>query len=575
MALQQYDPFNRPAEQEAKFKAAAAASQAKMAEAAKMDAAVAQAPSRRMVYPSSGDPYSVPMPTAQQLRTAATAPAPASAIARPTAPAVKPAAKTADKPDGVIQPMPKRADYGLGPEGSSATLAMSRDRTGNSDPAVQMELARNRAAAKAANDAKLADNKAAGEKALSNLALNNGRGYNTSVAARAQPAAQDAEQFAPGAELYNRAQRFLAASQEADDGTFGGMVKAAIARNTAKRLLAASEGFTREQGDMARAGMRERGETSRTQMRNESDMERTQLTEAGALRRAEIAGQNDINRARIAAQGTMANTQLQQQLALDAKLQEMAAKEGLKSTEVETLYKQALAGNANADQMLKLQKYGVFDAAIQQPGIAPSRAASIVQTGRDPALEANKDAALAVIKGNPATNPEQFAAAMEYIRRMQAGNGQGYAAGGMVNPPMGAPTMGMPDIKPQIQLVQDYRNYAAAAAKLGATPIPFDQFTNMKMMQAQPAAGFAYGGIVEPMPEAPMQFANGGAINVAGRQVLGAGTGKSDSIPAIIDGEKPAALSTGEFVMPVEAVRHFGLDRLNKMVEAARNSSSK
>jgi hypothetical protein len=65
-------------------------------------------------------------------------------------------------------------------------------------------------------------------------------------------------------------------------------------------------------------------------------------------------------------------------------------------------------------------------------------------------------------------------------------------------------------------------------------------------------------------------YAQGGPINVGGRQVLGAGTGKSDSIPAVIDGEQPAALSTGEFVMPIEAVQHFGLDRLNKMVAAAR-----
>ena len=65
-------------------------------------------------------------------------------------------------------------------------------------------------------------------------------------------------------------------------------------------------------------------------------------------------------------------------------------------------------------------------------------------------------------------------------------------------------------------------------------------------------------------------FAEGGPINVGGRSVHGEGNGKSDSLPAVIDGEHPAALSSGEFVMPVEAVRHFGLDRLNKMVAAAR-----
>ena len=66
------------------------------------------------------------------------------------------------------------------------------------------------------------------------------------------------------------------------------------------------------------------------------------------------------------------------------------------------------------------------------------------------------------------------------------------------------------------------------------------------------------------------EFANGGPIEVGGRQVLGEGTGKSDSLPAIIDGEHPAALSTDEFVMPVETVRHFGLAKLHKMVEQSR-----
>lgn len=65
-------------------------------------------------------------------------------------------------------------------------------------------------------------------------------------------------------------------------------------------------------------------------------------------------------------------------------------------------------------------------------------------------------------------------------------------------------------------------------------------------------------------------YAEGGPIDVSGRPVYGPGDGKSDSIPAVIDGERPAALSTGEFVMPVEAVQHFGLARLNKMVAAAR-----
>jgi hypothetical protein len=65
-------------------------------------------------------------------------------------------------------------------------------------------------------------------------------------------------------------------------------------------------------------------------------------------------------------------------------------------------------------------------------------------------------------------------------------------------------------------------------------------------------------------------YASGGAIPVGGRQVLGPGGPKSDSIPAVVDGTQPAALSSGEFVFPVEAVQFHGTSKLNKMIEQAR-----
>ena len=39
---------------------------------------------------------------------------------------------------------------------------------------------------------------------------------------------------------------------------------------------------------------------------------------------------------------------------------------------------------------------------------------------------------------------------------------------------------------------------------------------------------------------------------------MGAGDGQSDSVPAMIDGKQPAALSQGEFVVPADAVSHLG-----------------
>lgn len=43
-----------------------------------------------------------------------------------------------------------------------------------------------------------------------------------------------------------------------------------------------------------------------------------------------------------------------------------------------------------------------------------------------------------------------------------------------------------------------------------------------------------------------------------GRYIEGAGDGLSDSIPAMVDGQQPSALSTGEFVIPADAVSHLG-----------------
>jgi hypothetical protein len=135
---------------------------------------------------------------------------------------------------------------------------------------------------------------------------------------------------------------------------------------------------------------------------------------------------------------------------------------------------------------------------------------------------------------------------------------ENFAEGGMIGAIGAAPQ--------QDPMTARYGQYVHAAMQAGVQPLPMEKFvgllaaTQAKMQQAPAGA----------QPGQPQGYAAGGAIEVEGQQVLGPGTGKSDSIPAIIDGKRPAALSTGEFVMPVEAVQHFGLDRLTKMVAAAR-----
>lgn len=63
--------------------------------------------------------------------------------------------------------------------------------------------------------------------------------------------------------------------------------------------------------------------------------------------------------------------------------------------------------------------------------------------------------------------------------------------------------------------------------------------------------GFAEGG--NPGGTSNIKrYANGGHIQ-------GPGTGTSDSIPALVDGWKPIAVSTDEYIQPQRAVRHYGL----------------
>ena len=53
--------------------------------------------------------------------------------------------------------------------------------------------------------------------------------------------------------------------------------------------------------------------------------------------------------------------------------------------------------------------------------------------------------------------------------------------------------------------------------------------------------------------------ANGGLVALAnGGVVRGPGDGTSDSIPAMIDGHQPAAISQGEFIIPADVVSGLG-----------------
>jgi hypothetical protein len=125
----------------------------------------------------------------------------------------------------------------------------------------------------------------------------------------------------------------------------------------------------------------------------------------------------------------------------------------------------------------------------------------------------------------------------------------GYAGGGIVQ---GA---GSP-------LTAEYELYRAAASKAGVPALPMmEAIPRMAQLRAEKRKGvldmIAKGGTT------PQGYAMGGEID-------GPGTGKSDSIPAIVDGVGAAAVSDGEFLVPKHVVDYYGTKMLDGLVEKAR-----
>jgi len=113
-------------------------------------------------------------------------------------------------------------------------------------------------------------------------------------------------------------------------------------------------------------------------------------------------------------------------------------------------------------------------------------------------------------------------------------------------------------------LLEDYEQYTAVAERMGLPVIPFEQFAEI-MMQAQQAQPSE-----PPTNMGAMGFAAGGPVPVSGKMVVDPDpAAATDSIPAMIDGQRPAALDSGEFVIPKHAVMFHGIDKLNKLIAQA------
>ena len=143
------------------------------------------------------------------------------------------------------------------------------------------------------------------------------------------------------------------------------------------------------------------------------------------------------------------------------------------------------------------------------------------------------------------------------VKKAEGGLTRGYADGGAVGRDLAQPA---PQVNP---LIAQYGQYLTAAASAGVPPVPFAQYQNL--LQTTRAS-------VQGQP--PVGFADGGDVSALGRPLEGPGTGTSDSIPAVIDGQTPAALSKDEFVFPAEVTKYYGTKFMNDLIAKAKTAMS-
>lgn len=125
-----------------------------------------------------------------------------------------------------------------------------------------------------------------------------------------------------------------------------------------------------------------------------------------------------------------------------------------------------------------------------------------------------------------------------------------FANGGMISP-SGPP--------PMPAIMQQYQQYADGARQMGLTAVPFEKFASLQASTKDTIQGFADGGMV-------------GDNDVSGKMIVDTDpNAPTDSIPAMIDGTRPAALDSGEFVIPKDVVMYYGTDKLQKMIDKVRN----
>jgi hypothetical protein len=171
----------------------------------------------------------------------------------------------------------------------------------------------------------------------------------------------------------------------------------------------------------------------------------------------------------------------------------------------------------------------------------------------------------------PVVNPPVVNSILDQYGLDDTGGGGGFQAGLGVFRPTGKkdwgtftmPTLGPYRAAPLVQTGTDtssgmsFQTYAPGALD--------DYLARLNQFQRGPQTAGIGGVGYQALPGEEVQMAAGGIASLpeyraGGKLLTGPGDGMSDSIPAVIKGEKPqrAALADGEFVVPADVVSHLG-----------------
>jgi hypothetical protein len=197
------------------------------------------------------------------------------------------------------------------------------------------------------------------------------------------------------------------------------------------------------------------------------------------------------------------------------------------------------------------------------------------QTGRSPIGQAAMDRYSAAVAGNNALR--QQAAAPQQAQAPQAPQAQAPQARQAPVSQWNNPNPGYGQLAQSAGLNTSMVQGARDAARMSGGVASFGDGLPSLMDKSRMGGnqfGFADGGMINDPAfqsrQSVIAMARGGGVDASGKMVMDTNpNAPTDSIPAMIDGKQPAALDSGEFVIPKHVVMYHGIDKLNKLIAQA------